>query len=1086
MAAMLATPQSVYDTNWYPDSGATNHVTPTISNLMTCMDYTGNDQIHMGNGTGLQIQHIGQSNFCSKFNSRILSLKQLLHVPSITKNLLSVSKFSSDNNVFFEFYPNYCCVKDQVSKAILMEGRVKDGLYIFDPPQFTPNILQQPSRSQESQGSFLSKSVNQSCSINSELVNSKISLCNLWHNRLGHPSFQVVQTVMSSCNLPSVNKTNFDFCSACCLGKIHKFPFPTSTTEYHTPLQLIHTDLWGPSPTPSFHGYKYYILFTDAKTRFTWIYLLKNKSDAFPTFKNFKSLVELQLGLKIKAIQSDWGGEFRAFTEFLKTEGIHHRISCPSAHQQNGLIERKHRHVVENGLTLLANASLPLIFWDEAFRTSVFLFNRLPTPLLQNKSPLEELFKIKPNYSTLKVFGCACYPNIKPLNRHKLQFRSTCCTFLGYSLNYKGYKCLDSNGRIIMSRDVIFDENSFPYVVKKSSLSDLSSFSKSNVEVFANPPTIPLSSSIDLSPQVHNCPSLSPLPQTFIDHSPELAPPISQPNLDSNHPSQVVAGPPHPMQTRAKSGIFKPKAYMSSREPATVEDALQQEHWKSAMQDEYLALMRNETWSLVPLPADRHAIGCKWVFKVKENPDGTIQKYKARLVAKGFHQVAGFDFNETFSPVVKPTTIRIILTIALSRQWGIRQLDVNNAFLNGDLKEEVFMAQPHGFLDPNHPQYVCKLHKALYGLKQAPRAWFEKLHGALHSFGFSSAKSDQSLFVRITPSHCMYLLVYVDDILITGSDSKEIAALVSGLHNTFALKDLGELNYFLGIQVTKTTVGLHLSQKKYITDLLCRAKMQYAKGISTPLTSGQKLTAFGSDSVKDVQLYRSIVGALQYATITRPEIAYGVNRVCQFMQAPLESHWQVVKRILRYLSGTFDYGIYLKKDSATLPLIGFSDADWASYPDDRHSTSGFCVFLGSNLVSWHSKKQHIVSRSSTEAEYRSLANLVAEMTWIKALLEELQVSCSKRPVIWCDNLSTVLLSANPVQHARTKHIELDIYFVREKVVRGEIEVRHVPAQDQVADILTKAISSARFNELRSKLKVESLSNSSLRGDVRDG
>ncbi|KAK6162474.1 hypothetical protein DH2020_002315 [Rehmannia glutinosa] len=413
------------------------------------------------------------------------------------------------------------------------------------------------------------------------------------------------------------------------------------------------------------------------------------------------------------------------------------------------------------------------------------------------------------------------------------------------------------------------------------------------------------------------------------------------------------------------------------------------------MTEEYLALLRNDTWSLVPLPTGRKAIGCKWVFKVKENPDGTINKHKARLVAKGFHQ-------------------------------------------------------------------------------------------ALCALGFVQTKSDHSLFVSNNASTQIFILVYVDDILITGNCAATIQSIVQQLNASFALKDLGEVDYFLGIQVKKTSDGgLHLSQTKYIKDLLCKAKMQLAKGISSPMTSGEKLTAFGSDVVSNPQLYRSIVGALQYITITRPEISFSVNKVCQFMQRPLEAHWKAVKRILRYLSGTLEHGLHLTKNQLpSFDIVGFSDADWATNIEDRRSTSGLCVFLGPNLVSWKSKKQHTISRSSTEAEYRSVAEVVTEISWLQALLLELKVPSSKTTVIWCDNLSTIMLTANPILHARTKHIELDLYFVREKVQQKTVDIRHVPSVDQLADVFTKANSSSSFVDFRNKLKVLDYQTLSLRGAVR--
>ncbi|RVW15960.1 Retrovirus-related Pol polyprotein from transposon RE1 [Vitis vinifera] len=347
----------------------------------------------------------------------------------------------------------------------------------------------------------------------------------------------------------------------------------------------------------------------------------------------------------------------------------------------------------------------------------------------------------------------------------------------------------------------------------------------------------------------------------------------------------------HPMITRAKSGIVKPKIFIAAvREPSSVVAALQQDELKKAMVAEYDALQRNNTWSLVPLPA-------------------------------GFHQQASFGFTETFSPVIKPSTIRVVFTIALSRNWAIKQLDVNNAFLNGDLQEGT------------------------------PRAWFEKLHRALLSFGFVFAKSDQSLFLRFTPSHITYVLVYVDDILVTDSDTTAITSLIAQLNLEFSLKDLGEDHYFLGIQVSHTNNGLHLSQINYIRDLLQKTKMVHCKPTRTPLPTGLNLRAGDGDPVEDLHAYWSTVGALQYVTITRSELSFSVNK----------------------------HGLHLKK-SSSLDLVGFCDADWASDLDDRRSTSGHCVFLGPKLISWQSKKQHTISRSSTEVEYRSLAGLVAEVT----------------------------------------------------------------------------------------------------------
>ncbi|CAM8976219.1 unnamed protein product [Rhodiola kirilowii] len=487
------------------------------------------------------------------------------------------------------------------------------------------------------------------------------------------------------------------------------------------------------------------------------------------------------------------------------------------------------------------------------------------------------------------------------------------------------------------------------------------------------------------------------------------------------------------------------------------------------MQLEFDALMTNRTWELVPRPRSANVVGCKWTFRIKKKPDGSVERYKARLVAKGFNQEEGVDYFDTFSPVIKPTTIRVILSIAVTRNWKLRQVDIDNAFLNGDLSETIYMDQPQGFVDSNRSSYVCKLKKALYGLKQSPRAWFQKLQHSLLQHGFKPCISDVSLFIKHHGSDVVYVLVYVDDLIITGSNSVFIDNFVKYLNSVFSLKDLGDLNFFLGIEVHRSSSSLFLSQRKYILDLLDRSNMMGAKPIASPAEPGSRLCV-GGDPLTDPHLYRSIVGALQYVTITRPEISYSVNRVCQFMHSPSDHHWAAVKRILRYLKGTIDDGL-LFRPSRDSRLVCFADAGWASDPDDCRSQHGFSIYFGGNLVSWSSRKQKVVARSSTEAEYRAIAFASAELIWLRQLLQEMSMSSVQAPILLCDNISATFLTANPVFHQRSKHIKIDYHFVREQVQSGELVVRHIKSVDQIADIFTKAVGTSRFKNLRFKLLV---------------
>ncbi|GJS87134.1 ribonuclease H-like domain-containing protein [Tanacetum coccineum] len=409
------------------------------------------------------------------------------------------------------------------------------------------------------------------------------------------------------------------------------------------------------------------------------------------------------------------------------------------------------------------------------------------------------------------------------------------------------------------------------------------------------------------------------------------------------------------------------------------------------MCDEYKALIDNNTWVLVPRPPNVNIVRSMWLYKHKYNANGSLNWYKARLVANGHSQQQGIDCDETFSPVVKPATIRTVLSLVVSRQWPIHQLDVKNAFLHGHLTETVYMHQPPGFTDSAHSDYVCLLQKSLYGLKQAPEL-----------------ASSTSLLQRI----------------------------ISLLHAEFAMTDLGPLNYFLGISATRTTSGIFLSQTKYATEILEQAQMLNCNPCRTPIDTEKKLGPEGSP-VTDPTLYRSLAGSLQYLTFTRPDLSYAVQQLCLYMHDPREPHLNAMKRVVRLRAD-------LLLDS---------------------------VFLGDNLLPWSSKRQDTLSRSSAEAEYRGVANAIAETSWICNLLRKLHTPLFIATLVYCDNVSAVYMSANPVQHQQTKHIEIDIHFVRDKVAAGHVRFLHVPSRFQYADIFTKGLPYPLFADFRSSLSV---------------
>lgn len=413
-------------------------------------------------------------------------------------------------------------------------------------------------------------------------------------------------------------------------------------------------------------------------------------------------------------------------------------------------------------------------------------------------------------------------------------------------------------------------------------------------------------------------------------------------------------------------------------EPCTYAEAAPYPEWQEAMNFELQALEANNTWTLTSLPPGKTPIDCRWVYKIKHRSDGSIERYKARLVAKGFTQMEGIDYHDTFSPTAKIVSVRCLLSLAAAQNWSIHQLDVNNAFLHGDLHEEIYMSPPPGFWRQGE-NLVCRLNKSLYGLKQAPRQWFEKFSIAMRSAGYVQSKADYSLFTRKKGKSFTALLIYVDDILITGNDFMAISALKKFLNKQFRIKDLGDLKYFLGIEVSRSKNGFYISQRKYALEIISDADLLGAAPIDTPMERGLKLSDKG-DLLKDASRYRRLVGRLIYLTISRPDITYSVHVLSRFMHEPRKSHMEVALRVVRYLKKAPGQGLFFSSQS-DLKLRAYCDSDWAGCPMTRRSTTGYCVFLGPSLISWKSKRQKTVSLSSAEAEYRAMTGACCELTW---------------------------------------------------------------------------------------------------------
>lgn len=399
-------------------------------------------------------------------------------------------------------------------------------------------------------------------------------------------------------------------------------------------------------------------------------------------------------------------------------------------------------------------------------------------------------------------------------------------------------------------------------------------------------------------------------------------------------------------------------------------------------------------------------------------------------------------------------------------------MDVHNAFLHGDLNDVVYMKPPPGFRTRSG-DLVCKLRKSLYGLKQAPRCWFAKLSKALKRYGFRQSLSDYSLFILKRGNIQLHVLIYVDDLIISGNDGTEVTKFKSYLSECFKMKDLGPLKYFLGFEVARAPEGIYLCQRKYALDIIQETGLLGAKPTEFPMITQHKLALSTSPQLHDPEQYRRLVGRLIYLCFTRPELAYSVHILSQFMQNPKVEHWQAALRVVRYLKGHPGQGILLKSN-ATLQLNGWCDSDWASCPLTRRSLSGWVIFLGASPISWKTKKQTTVSRSSAEAEYRAMASITCELKWLKGVLADLGVFHTRPIQLYIDSQSALHLANNPVYHERTKHIEVDCHFLRDEINKGTLLPSYVHTSTQLADIFTKALGKVPFQRLLCKLDIKDL------------
>uniref|UniRef100_A0A2N9IKJ5 Integrase catalytic domain-containing protein n=1 Tax=Fagus sylvatica TaxID=28930 RepID=A0A2N9IKJ5_FAGSY len=806
-------------------------------------------------------------------------------------------------------------------------------------------------------------------------------------------------------------------------------------------LEIIHTDIC--SLDMDSHGQKYFISFIDDYSRYMYLYMLYNKKEALDAFKIFKAEVEKQCGKQIKIVRSDRGGEYYGrytedgqapgpFAKFLQEHGIVAQYTMPGSPDQNGVAERRNRTLLDMVRSMLSSSNLPKSLWAEALKTAVYILNRVPTKAVP-KTPFELWKGWKPSLRHMRVWGCPSEVRIYNPQEKKLDPRTISGYFIGYAERSKGYRfyCPSHSTRIVESRNAKFLENDLisgrdqtRNIVSENDHSESQPstssdrlgivYSTPQVQTGVEQPIIEVPQAADDIPvdQV-----VQALPRTFEQ---QVEP----------YTSQEYDGTTLRRSTRPKKSAI-PDDYVvylqesdynigAENDPESFSQAMsckESELWYNAMKEEMNSMKSNGVWDLVELPNGVKAIGCKWVFKTKKDSLGNIERYKARLVAKGFTQKEGIDYTETFSPVSKKDSLRIILALVAHFDLELQQMDVKTAFLNGDLEEEVYMKQPEGFPSSDGEHLVCKLKKSIYGLKQASRQWYLKFHNVISSFGFVENIMDQCIYQKVSGSKICFLVLYVDDILLATNDKGLLHEVKQFLSKNFDMKDMGEASYVIGIKIHRDR--------------------------------------FQGNRMKNIP-YASAVGSLMYAQVcTRPDIAFAVGMLGRYQSDPGLDHWRAAKKVMRYLQGTKDYMLMYR----------------------RTEQSGRYIFMmASGAVSWRSAKQTLIATSTMEAEFVSCFEATSHGVWLKSFISGLRIMDSiSRPLkIYCDNSAAVFMAKNNKSGSRSKHIDIKYLAIRERIKEKKVVIEHVSTELMIADPLTKGMPLLKFKDHVAKMGLGSI------------
>lgn len=1016
---------------WYIDSGATSHMT-NDKNFFEVLNTGRIKNVMLANGDSADVHGVGDGYLICKDDKgkqNTILVKDVLYVPTLEENLLSVRKLT-EKDFQVKFTGKICnIIKDKVTVAT---ADISENLYRL---QFDQKALIAGDRHRKD------------CQ-------------HTWHRKLGHRNQEAIEE-MEKKNLATDFKITDcgirGTCKVCIKGKMTRQPFPKkSWSKTEDILDLVHTDVCGPMQTKTPGNKRYVLTLIDDYSRYTVVYLLEQKSEVTEKIQDYVKNMKTKFNKIPKVIRSDKGREYvnANLTNYLRKEGTEVQYTVGYAPEQNGVAERRNRYLMEMTRCMLIDAGLPNKYWGEAVCAANYLQNRLITKAT-GVTPFEKWHKKKPSLLHIHTFGSRAYAHVPKELRRKLDDKAKEYVFVGYAENAKGYRLLDTNtDKIIISRDVNFleEEESNEVIIeikKQEEQHDEESARDQEGEVKD-------------SPNSKNQGKTKTLVQEEKNNEGDQQLRRSQ-RLNKGIPPDRYCNLAY--HTRQEENAFEPDTY---------EEAIASSNstkWIKGMNEEYDSLMKAGTWTLVDKPIDKNVVNYRWIYKAKTDAQGHITRYKARLVAQGYTQEYGVDYEEVFAPVVRQTTFRTLLAVAGKQKLTVRHLDVKNAFLNGVLEETIYMAQPRGFEVKGSESKVCRLNKNIYGLKQAAKVWNDKLNSILIKEQYEQSQVDLCLYSKRRGSDTAYIIIYVDDIIIASNNVKYIDEMYKKLNNFFELVDLGNINYYLGIEIIKNEDDFYsINQTCYIDKLLKIYGMDDAKDSEIPLDVGYGKREDKTDKV-DVKQYQKLIGALIYlATNTRVNIAASVSILSRKMNCPTHTDWIEAKRVIRYLKGTKHLKLVLgsRKREEKGILLGYSDADWAQDVEDRKSNTGYLFKFNGGTVSWACRKQSCVALSSTKAEYIALAETCQEAVWLRNLLKDFNEEQTQPTVIFEDNQSCIKLVNKDKYSKRTKHVSTKYHFVKNLKDTGITNYLYCPTEVMVADILTKPLARIKLMSLRQR------------------